>query len=228
MRPQNLDEMLHEAHERVALLTNNLPRQFNIAALGASKIPFKVLSCRESFMWRGEELSRSSVTSFRDGYDLSGILLTRGFMETCACMNYLHQLVMSNQVIPVSDDLDEKVMRLLLGHKNREDLPEAHNILNLIDMVGKEHKEIKGKFRDLYNKLSEYAHPNWIGSSEMYSSIDKSKWLINFGKSIRAPETHRERGLLALNLSLALFEISYNEMADYLPSFIEACNKSLK
>jgi hypothetical protein len=33
--------------------------------------------------------------------------------------------------------LDIKVMKLLLGHKNRQNFPEAYNILNLDSVVAK-------------------------------------------------------------------------------------------
>ena len=48
-------------------------------------------------------------------------------------------------------------------------------------------KDFKG-FREQYDMLSEYAHPNWSGTAFMYSKPDRANLSTDYGTNIRGAE----------------------------------------
>ena len=113
-------------------------------------------------------------------------------------------------------------MRLLMGTKAPADiLPPPINVLNFIDCV---EKDIPG-FRDQYDRLGEFAHPNWAGTTFLFSKIDYSSGIADFGGNIRETESTRRMGLLNLSVALAMFEVSYNRIIDLMPDFVQICER---
>jgi hypothetical protein len=217
-------ELLGEAAARIDLLTAGLPARIEIASLSLlSKLPFKALSYRESALWRCEELARSAHASFASGDVVAGIVLTRAFTETVAGIWYLLELVSRQLDNGIESDLDDKLMRLLLGHKGEDGFPEAVNVLTL---VGRMDKQVPGVLRT-YNSMSEYAHPNWSGTAFAYSAIDRDKMVVDLGRSSPRRRAHDVVGLSCLTASLALLEFAYNKLAEVFPSFIAACETDL-
>lgn len=130
------DELLLEARETVQTFSDSLPKSVDAKAIATrSKIPLKVLCYREGLIWRAEELARAACDCFERSDDVAGIILTRGVTETAAAAWYLRDLMQRQVEKGVQPDLDEKVMRLLLGHRNESDMPVAINVLNFLDAV---------------------------------------------------------------------------------------------
>lgn len=218
------DHILAEATARVQALSKSLPAQVDAASLSlTSKLPLKALAYREACLWRCEELARSAVNSFREGSTVSGIILTRAFTETAAGVWYLLELINRQLDNAVESDLDERLMRLLMGHKGEEGMPESVNVMTFIDRMN---RRIPG-LRRAYDRMSEYAHPNWPGTGSAYSEIDRESMITHFGRRQNF-EAHRVLGLSCLNGGLGLLEFAYNQLSDRFPAFITACEKSLE
>jgi hypothetical protein len=85
------------------------------------------------------------------------MILARSLTETACALWYLRNLVERQVNSGVQPDLDDVVMRLLMGHKGQPDFPEAMNVLTFIDKADKRFSGL----RDAYDHMSECAHPNF-------------------------------------------------------------------
>ena len=218
-------DLLAEAARRIELLSGHLPQMIDAASLSlTSKLPLKALTYREASVWRCEELARCAHASFANGDIVSGIVLTRAFTETAAGVWYLLELVDRQLDSGMEPDLDEKLMRLLMGHKNQEGMPESLNVLTFIDKM---EKLVPG-IRSAYDNMSELAHPNYAGTASAYSDTDYQNMITYFRTPNRATENHKLLGLNCLNGGLGLLEFAYNHLSERFPGFIEICEASLR
>ena len=112
-------------------------------------------------------------------------------------------------------------MKALFGAKDGRGPAEAVNILTAINHVNKEVEN----FKNIYDSLSEFAHPNWSGVSGSYSKIDKENIWLDLGIEVR--EVPLIIGLLPLVGTLEFFKIYYNKMVDVLPDFIKICEDDI-
>jgi hypothetical protein len=169
------------------------------------------------------ELGRSAFESFENSKLASAILLTRAAVETSAALWYLCAKVDVAVKSGTVGDIDDHLMKLTMGNKTNSAMPNPINVMNFVDCVG---KDIIG-FRDGYNALSEFAHPNRAGTALLYSKPDPSNFRADFGSNIRAGDSTRETGVLNLSVALMIFERSYNRIADLMPTFITLCESQL-
>lgn len=222
---RDIPALMKEIRERIELLESNLPARVDAAAVSLSaKLPFKALCYRGALVWRFAELCRSAFESYTDDKLASAILLTRAAVESAAAMWYLN--VKIDQTIKAQSlgDIDNQLMRLLCGSRTDPAMPEAINVLNFID---KAEKDVAG-FRLQYDMLSECAHPNWAGTTLLYSKPDMERRQTDLGSGLRLSENVKLSGVINLSVALMLFENVYNRTADSVPAFIELCERSLR
>lgn len=222
--PQNIDDLLKKAEQRCQLLSECLPKRVDPVSISyTAKIPWKAMDYREALIWRIEELARTAYEMFTRDELASAVTLTRACMESVAAMWYLQEKI--QHVIDTKEvgDINGVLMRLLMGSKNDITGIEAVNVLTF---VGKINEDVDG-FERSYKSLCEYAHPNWSGTSFLYSKPNSEKIWIDYGKNIRGKESVSVVGLTCLNTSLMIFEHSYNEVGDLMPDFINICENRL-
>ena len=172
-----LDEMIAEVRERLKILETSLPKQIDPIGISRTKLPFKVLNYREALIWRIAELGRSALQTFEAEQFAAAIVLTRAAVETNAALWYLDEKTGTAIKEAKLGDLDDCVMRLLSGNYTWEDFPDPIRVGKFVEGV---ERRVPG-FREQYNILSEYAHPNSAGTTGLYSTIDRENMLINFG-----------------------------------------------
>ena len=196
---ETTETLLTEVHARLRLLEAARPKSLDGFAISSkSRLPFKALLYREALLWRALQSGKSAFESFRKDELASAILLARATVETSAALWYLRTKLETAIQSRTADTIDEDLMRLLMGSKADTDiLPSAINVLNFVDRV---EKDIPG-FRHQYDRLSEFAHPNWAGTAFLFSRIDYSTAIAEFGENIRGTESTRRIGLA--NLSVA-------------------------
>ena len=222
--PQNIDNLLKEAKQRCQLLSECLPKRVDPASISyTAKIPWKAIVYREALIWRTEELARTSYEMFTRNELASAVILTRACMESVAAMWYLQEKIQHVIDTKEAGDINDVLMRLLMGSKN--DITDIESV-SVLTFVEKINKDIDG-FERSYKSLCEYAHPNWSGTSFLYSKPNSEKIWIDYGKNIRGKESVAVIGLTNLNTSLMIFEHSYNEVGDLMPDFIGICEKNL-
>lgn len=222
---ESIDSLMNEIRARLDLLEQNLPRRVDpIAVSRTAKLPFKALSHREALAWRMAELGRSAFESFQNEKLTSAIMLTRAAVETSAVLWYLCAKVDSAVEAGSVGDIDNYLMRLIVGSRTDPDMPQAINVLKFVDCVD---KDIDG-FRHQYDVLSEFAHPNWAGTTSLYSNVDLENLWIDFGSNPGDDHGPKHVGVINLSVALEMFEHSYNRLGDLIPPFIILCEGHLK
>jgi len=201
-------------------LSSNLPKKIEAASLSHySKLPFKAFSLREALIHRIAELSEVAVELFESEKSVSAIIMTRAVYETTSVLYWLYKSL--EKVCTKKDlgNIDEFFMKSLFGSKNGEGSLESYNILTAIDHTD---KDFKG-YRNAYDSLSEFAHPNWPGLSGAYSKLNREKIILELGKEV--VNIPLSVALPLLVGALTLFIDYYNEMETYLLQFNEICDK---
>lgn len=222
-RKEKLETLLAEADARLVLLEGARPKSVDGFALSSvSKLPFIALNYRESLLWRVVQLGRCAYENFESDKLAAAILLTRATVETSAALWYLRtkleNVVESKTLGSIHNDL----VRLSMGSKTDADiLPAPINVLTFVDLVG---RDIEG-FRQQYDRLSEFAHPNWAGTTLLFSKRDESQTIANFGENIRGAGSAKATGAVNLAVSLRVFEVSYNSITDLMPAFVWLCEQ---
>ena len=153
-----------------------------------------------------------------------GILLTRAAVETSAALWYLSAKLDATLQAGTVGDIDDYLMRLMMGSRTNPELPAAISVLTFVDRA---EKDIEG-FRHQYDMLSEFSHPNWAGAALLYSKPDPPNLRTDFCANIRVGDSTKHADVLNLSASLMLFEQNYNHVADVMPAFITLCASRLR
>ena len=216
--------LLEEILGRLELLEAYLPRRIEAGGVfRRAKLPFHAVQCREVLAWRFAELAREAYEAIGRDRLAAAVLLTRAVMETAAAQWYLRSRVTKALDSGDLGNIKSCVHRLLLGSRTSEDLPDPINVLSFVDAVN---DTVEG-FRDQFDHLCEVAHPNWAGTSQLYSQPDAQARAVEFGHNLRGSEGIRSRTVANLSVAMAMFELDYNEIADLMDPFIELCERDL-
>lgn len=221
-RKEKTETLLAEADARLSLLEGARPKSVDGFALSSiSKLPFKALRYRESLLWRIVQLGRGAFESFASSKLASAILLTRAVTETSAALWYLSVKLKAAVEAKELGTIDDSLVKLLMGSRTDAALPQAISVLTFIAHV---EKDLEG-FTEQYNRMSEFAHPNWAGTTLLFSKVDESGTIADFGENIRGGDTAKITGAVNLSVSLAMFESSYNSITDLMPAFVVLCEQ---
>ncbi|HEX5482967.1 MAG TPA: hypothetical protein VFZ08_10120 [Terriglobia bacterium] len=222
-RTPTLDEMLAEIPGRLKSLENSLPKQLDPIGLSRTKLPSKVLIYREALIWRVAELARAALQTFEAQQFAAAIVLTRAAVETNAALWFLDEKVGSALKQNKLGDLDDCVMRLLAGNYTWDEFPNPLRVGKFVESV---ERRVPG-FKEQYNRLSEYAHPNSAGTTHLYSTIDRENVFVNFGPNSKYTEAAKAICVANLSVTLMMFEHIYNCLSDAMPDFVKLCEKEI-
>lgn len=120
-------------------------------------------------------------------------------------------------------DLDDRVVGLLAGTYAWKEFPDPIRVGKFVERV---ERSVPG-FQEQHRMLSEYAHPNARGTTDLYSTIDRENIFVDFG--LRERNTKPAKALCAANLgvTLMLFELTYNHLSDLMPEFVKLCEREI-
>jgi hypothetical protein len=210
MSEQEADGLLGQARALSEQLNESLPSIVRAAGLTSrSKLPFKAVLTRELLLHRTAALSRAAVDHFLDGEPVPAIILTRAIIENAAVLFGLISAIekfLRSPDLAREKRLDDFLMKALMGARWEDHPVKAEQILNLIDDTD---KAIPG-FRNMYDMLSEFAHPNWSGLHGSFGEYDQQKLELVLG--LRNPVRARVIGCSALANALDVFQDTYNEL----------------
>jgi hypothetical protein len=203
---------------------SNLPSRVDPASLTwKSKIPWKVVNLREALLYRITELGQSAVDLYeKQNRIISAFIITRAIHETTALFYSFYMELKKVTDDQFLGDFDEFLMKLLFGWKKVKDFPVAINILNVVDKLNKQ----IDTFRENYDRLSEFCHPNYSGVFGAYAEINKKTGWVDFGSEMK--KLSPMIGLHPLVASLEVFKHFYNESAELIPTLIEICERRSK
>ncbi len=209
-------ESLVEARVFATNITASLPLTVEAADLTwKSKIPFKAVSLREVLIHRVSELSIVAVDLYDCNKLVSAFILTRAVIETVAMTYWLSQRI--DEFLNSKDiqKLDEFLVKAMHGSRDGTSPIESYNVLTAVDKMDKEYNG----FREMYDWLCEFTHPNWSGVLGAYGKANLKKYSLTLGsKNSRVPIM---LGLAPFNASLKLFEHYYNKLTKQLYSLNE-------
>lgn len=204
---------------RQSLVTRVDPAQVSLIV----KVPYKALEIREALLYRATDLLEGACNLIEQDNLVSGAILARAFHETLAVLFYVNRKCKKAINDKDIDHLDNEIMKVLMGSKNNPDMPDPVHILKAIDHTDKEIT----KFRDVYDSLSEIAHPNWAGTLGVYSQHDKDNVWSDLGRNIKLDKSTRNQSVIALDVGSELLSYIYDEFADFLPELITVCENEI-
>ena len=139
-----------------------------------SKLPNKALAIAHTAMRRNLEITRAFAAAFNERLYIPLFVLSRAAVETGCLVFDVYAKTAS--MLDAHDkaalvDYDERVMRVLLGSKSTAAAgdPEQYQALNVLTVIDRLDKTTHEGLREMYDALSEYAHPNYAGLLESYT-----------------------------------------------------------
>ncbi len=186
-----------------------------------SKLPFKAMSLHELLLHRVADLSEAAIDLFELRKLVPAAIITRAVYETTAILYSLR--VRIEEVIRTKDvdDIDQFFMKSLFGGRVENAPIECTNILGAVDRINKKFN----RFRDSYDALSEYAHPNWSGLMGSYGNLVKETATLYLGR--KASKISLMTALPLLAASHAIFLHDYDEIKRRLPEFNNICEENI-
>lgn len=169
------------------------------------KAPFRAWMVRELTFWREHDLMTQSYALHQQGHGLGARILLRSGFETLATLIYLNLL--TQQVLDGKLNFHqfcEKTAVLLLGARNNDVMPQATNIMTVLDKCDKRYPGLS----KLYAELSESSHPNYEGLMVGYSTTDYDEYETTF--SNRWMEKYGDRHLDRMMLCMSTFHYEYD------------------
>ena len=206
------------------MAASNLPARIaGMEVSPKSKIPYKAMMCRAAFGWRFAELCRSAFEAFQSERLVCGILLTRAAVETCSGVWYLSTRMRRAVEEKSLGNVDDRLMRLLCGSKLDAEMPDPVHVNDFIDSV---EKQVPGSSSQ-YDRLSEFAHPNWAGTLLSYSQSDLDERCTYFGPYIRQAENIKVQGVVGLSVALLMFRKVFDDVGELMPGFTAVCEQGM-
>lgn len=217
------ETLLQEIDARLRLLEAERPIRFDgMVVSSTSKLPANTLRYREALLWRIVQLGRTAFENFERNKLASAILLTRAAIETSAALWCLWIKLRAAVESKALGHINDYLVNLVMGH--RTDLDVQPQAISVLTFVNDAEKGIEG-FREQYDRLSEFAHPGWAGTTLLFSKLDDSKTIVEFGENERASDTIKAVGVSNLSVALAMFETGYNLVTDLMPAFVWLCER---
>jgi len=212
----NEKSLLSECQKEIASLVDGLPDTVDPAGLSLkNKIPFKALSLQELLRHRLADLSQAALSMYSGSQVIPAFVLTRACIETSSLLYLLNVKVTRFLENHDEDALDGFLVRALLGNR---DVEEGHSAINVLSAIDRVNKEYDG-FRQMYDGLSEYTHPNYRGVLVSYGKVDTSEVMLKVGLLKRS--ISRSIGLAPLLMSLTMFANCYNELEGMIQTLSE-------
>ena len=150
---------------------------------------------------------------------MSGAVLVRALLEAVALIVLLDQRVRETIESGDIQTLDNLVSRTLVGCRNKVTPLEAINVRTILEHASKKYEGLG----EVYDELSEIAHPNWGGLLGAYGSLNTDERLYELCMSkVPLPML-----LIALNVSLQVLRYTYNGMVPSLHKLVEVCDETL-
>lgn len=172
-------------------------------------------------LFLSKTLIEGSIHALNNNSALTSILSVRAHFETTGCMAFLLKKISSYYNGNIDfEKLNENLKRLLLGSTTikNPNVPRPIQVLNLIDatdwyidkIVIKEKAPEGKKFRDFYDDLSEFCHPNYHGITSGSAILKEENAIVYHNKD---QISNLEFGFFFhLSMSVSLFLFLYEEI----------------
>lgn len=143
------------------------------------KVPTKLAAVEGSLLWRAHDFAVLACDLFQQKRIVPGAVIARSLMETTALFYLVQKKTTQALDQKKLDHLDAFLILCMSGNRLAKGDPRSPNILTAIQAVDKEPG--CDRYADFYAGLSEFAHPNALGSFYAYSSFDSESRTTEFG-----------------------------------------------
>ncbi len=222
----DVDKLIIECRDQIERLELSLPTRLDARDVSLrEQLPFYALYCSATLAWRMAELSRDALECFLKGNLASGVVLTRAAMETSAATWTLRRKLAATLTNGKLGEIGNYLKKLRVGQG--KDIAEADEprAIHINDFLKAVEKDCQGFIRHQYDLLSEYAHPNYSGTTMLYSDFDHDGAAVDFGRNIRGGDSTKGIGLTNMNVALLFFEHSFKQVGDLIPEFTNLCDR---
>ncbi len=209
--------MLHDIEKKIIILKNSSPSSIPMDI--SSNIDLvRAAALRECIFKRIEELTANIFVMCSNNSLVSAMILQRALMETVALfwlfLKKLDVAIKTNKF----DNLNDFLTKSLSGARSdiateEFNRTESINILTCLDSMD---KVIPG-YRECYDFLSEFAHPNSAGICKIYSKPDWNNREIHFGNN--REKINIDFVIKNLDISLDWFISEYDRSAELLNQY---------
>ena len=219
-RLQEIEEVLDE-HKKHFIFKTTLSKELDGCQDTKKLFGYNAIQFIQLLLYRSKSLIEGSIITLNNNRILSSIISVRAHFETTGSIGYLLKRLSSYYSGNIDfDRIDDDLLRLSLGATTIENpkVPNPINTLNLIDAVDDlirkrlfKSKEPHDKpFRELYEDLCDFCHPNFQGIKSGSDIIDAERAVIYH-------ETDRIDRMgftffFHLNMSTTLFMFFYKEI----------------
>ncbi len=174
------------------------------------------------------EISSIAHAQLNAGRLIPGFILARAAMETMALHHLLRvKLEQANAEQQLTTDMDEFLVRASLGTKDPRlatEVPNAFQAMNVLTTIETHLAKTFPKIDEVYDRLSDFAHPNAMGLTHIYQHVDDAGTQF-FGPNVRSlPIIEGINGLLS---SVLIFEFDAAKIAEVLPQFVKLCEEKV-
>lgn len=227
-----VSEQLRQAQELTGELRRSLPSKVEAREISLiAKIPYKVAVWKGVLLHRCADLAGESCRLFAEGSILPAAIITRSLMETAGMLAWLAQRMKGVSESSDLDDFDRLLMRGLLGDSARPAKSDtsAERIIDQplsgLSAVDKADRELDG-FRDMYDDLCQFVHPNWSGNKALYSLDDPEDMTTKLSLDVDVePLRHL---LIPLIFSLVCIRRKRAEIDSLMDDFIALCERDIR
>jgi len=153
------------------------------------KVLWKVTAVYQALIRRTVEIADGLRTAWNAGNLVTTITMARSLIETGAIVRHLTERIKEAVEKKDVSALDEAVMQVGFATRDENFIKDgaykATNILTLIDRADVSMFKDKAPFRQSYDFLSEFAHPNHGGVLSLYSDNFPDEYRIEFGNTAK-------------------------------------------
>jgi hypothetical protein len=159
------------------------------------KVIWMVQSFIQLTIHRAVDLFEALSVSWESSKPSVAFVLARAIIENAATIFDLQDQIEKHTKLGEFTEIHEAVQVRLMGGRDKESPILVPNILNAIDKADKKYKT----FREHYELMSEFAHPNYSGMHGLYGKIDRERLTFHI---------KGESGINDITLSFLLYSLS--------------------
>jgi hypothetical protein len=182
-------EMFLGEHEQFYIYKTSLSEELVDCTEAKKLFGYNAIRFIQLLLYRSKSLIEGSIHALNNNSSLSSIISVRAHFETTGSIAYLMKKLSSYYHGNIDfEKLDEELFRLSLGSTtiNNPLVPKPIQVLNLIDATDEFLKKNRPKdkaphdkmFRELYEDLCDFCHPNFQGITSGQDIIDEERAVI--------------------------------------------------
>lgn len=208
----------------LAVLREGLPRTLDADVLSPfAKVPYKASVVDANLGYRLTELAEATLQLLHSRCVVAAALTARAAAETAALHFYVTKKIEDATTAGRSADADAILVRALTGAKFPATPEPPINVLTAIDHTTKAFSI----FRDMYDELSEFAHPNWLGTHAPYAVENETEFRVTFDPHFGGGMLSR-RIATALSIALIVDGVSRRALRRIMPAFTALCEHEVR